>query len=44
MADGNVTTGLSVDDDVLTEAAKWRKEGRNVALATVVSVSASSPT
>lgn len=43
MADGNVATGLSLDDDVLNEAAKWRKEGRNVALATVVSTWGSSP-
>lgn len=43
MADGNVATGLSVDDDVLNEAAKWRKDGRNVALATVVSTWGSSP-
>ena len=43
MADGNVTTGLSMDDDVLTEAAIWRKEGRSVALATVVSTWGSSP-
>ena len=43
MADGNVATGLSLDDDVLNEAAKWRKEGRNVALATVVSAWGSSP-
>ena len=43
MADGNVTTGLSQDDDVLNEAATWRKDGRNVALATVVSTWGSSP-
>ena len=43
MADGNVATGLSLDDDVLNEAAKWRKEGRNVAVATVVSTWGSSP-
>ena len=43
MADGNVATSLSLDDDVLNEAAKWRKEGRNVALATVVSTWGSSP-
>jgi xanthine/CO dehydrogenase XdhC/CoxF family maturation factor len=43
MADGNVATGLSLDDDVLNEAAKWRQEGRNVALATVVSTWGSSP-
>lgn len=43
MADGNVATGLSLDDDVLNEAAKWRTDGRNVALATVVSTWGSSP-
>ena len=43
MADGDVATGLSLDDDALNEAAKWRKEGRNVALATVVSTWGSSP-
>ena len=43
MADGNVATGLSLDDDVLNEAAKWRKDGRSVALATVVSTWGSSP-
>ena len=43
MADRNVATSLSLDDDVLNEAAKWRKEGRNVALATVVSTWGSSP-
>jgi xanthine/CO dehydrogenase XdhC/CoxF family maturation factor len=43
MADGNVETGLSQDDDVLGEAAGWRKDGRNVALATVVSTWGSSP-
>ena len=42
MADGNVG-GLSQDDDVLNEAAKWRKSGKNVALATVVSTWGSSP-
>ena len=42
MAEGNVS-GLSLDDDVLTEAAKWREGGRNVALATVVSTWGSSP-
>ncbi len=30
-------------DDVLTEAARWRDEGRQVALATVVSTWGSSP-
>lgn len=43
MADGNVMSGLSMDDDVLTEAAKWRATGKNVALATVVSTWGSSP-
>jgi xanthine/CO dehydrogenase XdhC/CoxF family maturation factor len=43
MADGNVATGPSLDDDVLNEAAQWRKGGRNVALATVVSTWGSSP-
>jgi len=43
MADGNVATGLSQDDDVLSEAATWRADGRNVALATVVSTWGSSP-
>ena len=42
MAEGNVS-GLSQDDDVLAEAAKWREGGRNVALATVVSTWGSSP-
>ena len=42
MADGNVT-GVSQDDDVLGEAAKWRKGGKTVALATVVSTWGSSP-
>ncbi len=42
MAEGNVS-GLSLDDDVLAEAAKWREGGRNVALATVVSTWGSSP-
>ena len=43
MADRNVATSLSLDDDVLNVAAKWRKEGRNLALATVVSTWGSSP-
>ena len=43
MADGNVATGLSQDDDVLNEAAAWRTDGTNVALATVVSTWGSSP-
>ena len=42
MAEGNVS-GLSLDDDVLAEAAKWREGGKNVALATVVSTWGSSP-
>ena len=43
MADGNVATGLSQDDDVLNVAAAWRANGTNVALATVVSTWGSSP-
>ena len=43
MADGNVATDLSQDDDVLNEAAAWRANGANVALATVVSTWGSSP-
>ena len=43
MADGNVATGLSQDDDVLSEVAAWRADGTNVALATVVSTWGSSP-
>lgn len=42
MADSNVS-GLSLDDDVLNEVANWRKGGKNVALATVVSTWGSSP-
>ena len=34
---------LSMDDDVLAEAARWREEGRTVALATVVKTWGSSP-
>ncbi len=34
---------LSSDDDVLAEAARWREEGRTVALATVVNTWGSSP-
>jgi xanthine/CO dehydrogenase XdhC/CoxF family maturation factor len=36
-------TQLSKDDDVLSEAARWREEGRDVALATVVGTWGSSP-
>jgi len=36
-------SALSSDDDVLTEAARWREEGRTVALATVVQTWGSSP-
>lgn len=43
MADGDVKTSLSLDDDVLSEAARWREAGRKVALATVVSTWGSSP-
>lgn len=50
MAEGNVMdvssselSNLSKDDDVLTEAALWREEGRDVALATVVKTWGSSP-
>lgn len=43
MADGNVASGLSQDDDVLNEAATWRAGGKDVALATVVSTWGSSP-
>lgn len=42
MADSNVS-GLSLDDDVLNEVANWRKGGKTVALATVVSTWGSSP-
>ncbi len=34
---------LSKDDDVLSEAALWREQGRGVALATVVKTWGSSP-
>ena len=34
---------LSMDDDVLAEAARWCEEGRTVALATVVKTWGSSP-
>ena len=43
MADGNLASGLSQDDDVLNEAATWRAGGKDVALATVVSTWGSSP-
>ncbi len=50
MAEGNVMdvsaaemSKLSKDDDVLGEAAVWRGEGRDVALATVVKTWGSSP-
>ena len=50
MAEGNVMdvsathmSNLSKDDDVLSEAALWREEGREVALATVVKTWGSSP-
>ena len=43
MAEGNVMSTLSLDDDVLAEAAKWRTKGKIVALATVVSTWGSSP-
>ena len=53
MAEGNVSdmtdvsaahmSNLSKDDDVLREAALWRGEGRDVALATVVRTWGSSP-
>ena len=50
MAEGNVMdvssselSNLSKDDDVLSEAALWREEGRDVALATVVKTWGSSP-
>jgi xanthine/CO dehydrogenase XdhC/CoxF family maturation factor len=41
MAEGNVIA--SQDDDVLGAAAKWRKSGKGVALATVVNTWGSSP-
>ena len=43
MADGNIKSGLSQDNDVLSEIASWRVRGKNVALATVVSTWGSSP-
>lgn len=39
---GDLST-LSSDDNVLSEAARWREEGRTVALATVVNTWGSSP-
>ena len=42
MATSNVNQGLQ-DDDVLNQAAKWLREGKNVALATVVDSWGSSP-
>ena len=35
--------GVSHDDDVLREASRWKADGRQVALATVVSTWGSSP-
>ena len=43
MVDRNVASDLSQDDDVLNQAASWRKAGKNVALATVISTWGSSP-
>ena len=40
---GSDVTALSRDDDVLNEAAKWRRSGKKVALATVVRTWGSSP-
>ena len=42
MATSNVNQGLQ-DDDVLNQAATWFREGKSVALATVVSSWGSSP-
>lgn len=42
MVEGNVTTA-SRDDDVLGQALAWRRTGKKVALATVVSTWGSSP-
>ncbi len=39
----SATAGISNDDDVLSEAALWREQGRDVALATVVRTWGSSP-
>jgi len=43
MATRDVKPELSQDDNVLGEAATWRKDGRSVALATVISTWGSSP-
>ena len=43
MADRNIGSDLSSDDDVLNKAASWRADGKKVALATVVSTWGSSP-
>ncbi len=40
---GSDVTGLSHDDDVLSQVADWRTAGRTVALATVVATWGSSP-
>ncbi|MEE8332609.1 MAG: XdhC family protein [Alphaproteobacteria bacterium] len=42
MAASDVTKYVS-DDDVLSEAARWREDGKKVAIATVVSTWGSSP-